>query len=571
MAKPKRTPIVSSKHVYAPEPVSFKNKIVNNFGLLSYLFIILFVGSLFISSLCIGGITWDEVYGIPMIQTHFAAAFNNIPLSDSSNRGLLIYYGMIHLLPGYILSLVFDNYHTCSHITIFMMSLLASFYVYKIARLAGMKHNVAYITAAFLLLYPIWLGHSFFNDKDIPAAVFFTIYSYYVCRVLNVTFLGNRASKSLCFKLILIGALLAGTKFAFFPIIIINSILIMFFYKVPNLSSTALTKDSSHNKNKLSFLRDKVVPKLLFGTIIIGLTLLLTIIFTPGSWHEPVTYIINDILLMGKFAWTGCTHLLGQCIYTNSLEWSTARYLLSWYWVQMPLFFMLLFTLGVVSVVLVFLSSKRCVKHIWMILLVQLLFIPILAIIRNSTLYDATRHTLFCVPIIILICGLGLEFINTIVLKKYARNIVVGLFGLLFLCMIIDVMLLNPYQYAYFNEFSRFYINDKNTDTDYWGFSLRETYEKIDQMQYYTPYISMENGPLPETLTPFMSGNYQFVHYEKNMQVPANISINVIGLVRGGFIEDKINPDRCKLISETSRALLFKSDRFSMSKVYRCN
>src|SRR6185437_6843331 len=476
-----------------------------------------------------------------MINVHFTTAFNSIPLVPNPNDGHLIYYGIINVLPGYIFSLIFGMYYTCSHITIFALSLVASFYVFKIAKLAGVRQNIAYITAVFLLLYPIWLGHSFFNYKDIPAAVFFTMYSYYVCKLCNILFFGKRISKILYFKLILTGALLSATKFAFFPIIIVDSFLLMSVYK------------------------GRVVSKLYFGTIVVILTVFVTMVFTPGAWHQPMIYMINDIVLMGKFVWVGCTTLFGQCIITNSQKWNAAWYLSSWYLVQTPLLFIFLFIAGLIYMIKVFLNQAGvAAKIIWVVLLVQLLLLPILAIIHNSTFYNATRHTLFCIPIIVIISGFGLELSFTI-FGRYARNIILSILSLLALGVIIDDILLNPYQYIYFNELSRHYISNENTENDYWGFSLRETYESIDMMKYYTPYISLENGPMPGSLTPFMSGNYQFVHYEKNMQMPLNTSVNVIGLVRGNDIDSRINQDRCVLVSEASRALLFKPDRLIMS------
>jgi hypothetical protein len=212
------------------------SKVRNNFAQMTnlgrniYFSTMLFVSILFISSIFIGGITWDESGEIPVILRHFSVLFNNIPLNSIQDKAYLVYYGIIQLLPAYLLSLLFGSYHTWSHIITFSLSLLTSFYVYKILILFGLRRNIAYITAALLLIYPIWLGHSFFNNKDIPAAAFFTIYSYYVCRVIHSLLRDGALNRKLYIKLIIIGAILSGTRFAFFPIIIIDSLVITWVY-----------------------------------------------------------------------------------------------------------------------------------------------------------------------------------------------------------------------------------------------------------------------------------------------------------------------------------------------------
>ena len=40
--------------------------------------------------------------------------------------------------------------------------------------------------------------------------------------------------------------------------------------------------------------------------------------------------------------------------------------------------------------------------------------------------------------------------------------------------LFIDTVTLQPYGYVWFNEWARFFANETNYDTDYWGYSLRE-------------------------------------------------------------------------------------------------
>ncbi len=521
--------------------LKIKQYVATNPGLVLYVIMIVISSCLFISSLYIGGITWDEPDGPDMVAIHFAVA-HGIELPDPHVNNH-VYYGIINILPGYILSLFFDNYFVCSHITIFLMSVLASYYVYKICLLIGIKRNFAFITAALLLLYPIWLGHSFFNYKDLSAGAFFTYYTYYVCKVVHAFNTNSKIHKFLYIKLITTGAILVAVKFAFIPAIFVNTLTLALVYK-ENL------------KLRLSFAVKTIILIIIFALIL-----------TPGAWHQPLQYVINDIRLMSKFDWVGCSQLLNHCMNPGLDKWNAGAYLIAWYAVQMPLLFIILFIFGIFAVTKTVIVKYCSSKIIWLIVLMQLFLFPLLAIVRNSAFYDETRHTLFCIPMIVIVGGFGLQFIDKFK-NKLLRITLLLLLSVLSFILLTDDFLINPYQYSYYNEISRIAVNDKNSLTDYWGFSLREAYETTNNNMYYSQYLNLE-VPSPAVLSPYVSDT-KFVKYDKNMQLPPNTSINVIGLVRNNFIDTEINLQRCLLVEAVSRKLLFKSDRLIMSKSYHC-
>jgi hypothetical protein len=43
-----------------------------------------------------------------------------------------------------------------------------------------------------------------------------------------------------------------------------------------------------------------------------------------------------------------------------------------------------------------------------------------------------------------------------------------------FLFLLIDMITLQPCQYVWFNEAARFFTSEKNYETDFWGYSMRE-------------------------------------------------------------------------------------------------
>jgi hypothetical protein len=185
--------------------------------------------------------------------------------------------------------------------------------------------------------------------------------------------------------------------------------------------------------------------------------------------------------------------------------------------------------------------------------------------INNSVLYNATRHTLFCIPIIVIIAAIGFNYILTI---PNLKNILPCLFSLLLFGIIIDDMKLNPYQYTYYNEISRHFITDKNSETDYWGFSLRETYKNIDKIKYPSQYYYVAGGLMPDILAPYMRDRDVCNSYDKNNTLLHNTNINVIGLLGSNDIDNYINQDKCHLVAKTTRGLLFTQTELTMSKAY---
>jgi hypothetical protein len=521
--------------------LKIKHYATSNSGLILYLLMILISSGLFISSLYLGGITWDEPDGPRMVGIHFEVA-HGMQLPDPHVNNL-VYYGIVNILPGYVLALFFDNYFVCSHITIFLMSLLTSYYVYKICLLIEIKRNVSFITSALLLLYPIWLGHSFFNYKDIPAGAFFTYYTYYVCSVVHTFNINGKISRFLYFKLIITGAVLIAVKFAFLPAILLNTLLIASQYK------------------------ESIRLRIYFAVKSVILAIIVALLLTPGAWHQPLQYITNEISVMSKFDWGACSKLLNFCVSPKSDKWNPGTYLIFWYAAQAPLLFITLFILGIIVVVKDLCNKNIRYKIILLIILVQLLLFPLLAIVHNSVFYDATRHTVFCIPMIVIISGFGLQRIDRFK-NRLLRMIFLILLTIFSSILLTDDFLLNPYQYSYYNEISRISVNDKNSETDYWGFSLREAYKTTNNNMYYSQYLNLE-GPSPAVLLPYVS-EIKFVRYDKNMQLPSNTSINLIGLVRDSEIDKRVNLQRCLLVAEISRKLLFKPDRLIMSKAYHC-
>jgi hypothetical protein len=204
------------------------------------------------------------------------------------------------------------------------------------------------------------------------------------------------------------------------------------------------------------------------------LFLFLLYVATPPSWREPFAFVATSIKYMSQHTLGGCTLTAGQCIgrdFDGGNGYSAIKYLALWYTVQLPLFF----AIGLFASICLYVKSFRQARPSQHLIMAALLW-PIAAVsLRNSTLYDGIRHTLFLVPLIV-----AMVFV-TIPASVWLK----GRWWLAcyFVFLLIDTMSLQPYQYIWFNEPARFFASEKNYETDYWGYSMRQAAIRARELQ----------------------------------------------------------------------------------------
>jgi hypothetical protein len=457
----------------------------------------------------------------------------------------------VHLLPGYLLYRLVILFHDFGgnnqavfymvmHISFFLMGVATSWVIYSLLKLFNVNEKLALVSSALLLVYPTWIGSSFFNFKDIPAGFFFTLYTYFICKY------SIRKDNNISYKIAITGALLCGVKFAFVPIIIVSNLYLLFM---------VVFMEQDHCLKKIN------------NIMIMGLiTLIFIYIMTPAAWRSPIFYFTNEIRLMSNHSWGGCTTILGDCINVKSDHWQAWKYLLVWYISQIPTFFILIFVPGLV---VMFNDLVRNFKShiIYIPILLQMLVLPILASIHNSVFYDGTRHTLFCVPMIVFISCIGLNWlvtntINGIVIRRGLIAIASIVLFSSFTVLLYDLLIIAPYQYSYFNEWYRVFYADKKIDNDYWIFSYKEAYDSI------------ANGAAANKIIQIYPAFVDISAYANRKSKPADDKEwYLIGSLRTQidvrqYIKDKsLN---CDMIHEVQRKLLFLKDPVVMSVIFRC-
>jgi len=377
----------------------------------------------------------------------------------------LEYYGIISLLPAWFFWLLQNSvlagrmpldralfyanadpqltgFYQISHVFVALEFILLSFLLVRIA--GFLKAKYPYIPGAICLCIPSLTGHSFVNAKDIPFAFLYTLYTYSLLA---------RASGHGTFRLTALSVLSAGAlvnlKLVFIaPLIIFELILGLFV---------------SPRRYILSLVN-------IFTVAFFALSLALAL--QPASWGgHLIMYLKEAFSAFSSHSWSGCMYWGGSCVGVGSGEWSTLVYILKWLSVKMPLFLVFLLLVSIFVLVINKRDSIVSVLATWFPVLLQLLLLPALAVLRNSNLYDADRHLLFIYPPICLVTGSALGYLIANA-RKYLIALVLSL--LLFLSMLLDDIMMNPYQSAYLNEPSRFFHDHTTTSLDYWAVSAKE-------------------------------------------------------------------------------------------------
>ena len=385
-------------------------------------------------------------------------------------------YGIVAKLPAYLISrfagvsdpasyasLALDAtpyqlYFQIAHLTTILLGLCSSAVLIIVAR--AMNLRLAWSAGLILLLTPRFMGDSFFNVKDIPFAFFYLLYS--TSLFLRLRRLPAHPSPAPA-RLILFSAISAG---------------LMGSMKIVALVPVVMTE---------AFLA-VIVPRRcrwLDGLHICIDAVLLSLLFTPSSWLEPLRFLNGAFKLFRSHDWPGGTWWNGEFLsrVQDPLHWSTAGYLLRWLLSTTPLWILLLALVGAARLLrswrrrgvrggeAVALGRQRGTLLPVLPFLLQLLLLPMLAVLGNANLYDGVRHLLFIYPPLALLAAFGLDGLSAFVGSHGAG--LAARFGLVAVAVmatltLVDVFTLFPYAYVYFNEPMRFVLSPANTAYDYW-------------------------------------------------------------------------------------------------------
>lgn len=459
-----------------------------------YLFVLGIYLMLFLSALSSGITSWDEETDYLGIRTQIAHAVEFLRGKSPDYRSIhsnLEYYGTAGLLPAWLawffqqsflvgrLTLrqalyepaadhQLTGFYASSHFILGLEFVLLSLFCVAISRFLGAKYP--WLSGSLSLLIPSLLGHSFINPKDLPFALFYTAYTYCLLK-------RSRSSdpRWLGFSILSAGFLMNQKFVALLPVLISEALLIVV------------------QSNNLRSVRSFLVP---------SLGLLLAFVLQPASWGLPPWFYLNEAFnTFSLHEWGGCMWWGSTCIGIRNENWSAFVYLLKWWSVKWP--FLLVYLLLVrLFFILVHFSRRPEIflrPSAWWLLSAQIFVIPILAILRNSNLYDADRHMLFAYPALAVIACFGFQSLWDWKGANALRLTSLALVCITSMTMLLDVLLLHPYQSAYLNESARFSHDHSTTALDYWSVSAKEVIRQAQLNGTLTlnPVVDDSLGTLP--------------------------------------------------------------------------
>ena len=138
----------------------------------------------------------------------------------------------------------------------------------------------------------------------------------------------------------------------------------------------------------------------------------------------------------------------GSCVGINQPGWLTLRYLWNWWSIKWPLLLVLLVALQAAWCLNRLSRDPQSLKwgNPWWLLLSQAVLVPGMAVLRQSNLYDADRHTLFVYPALAVIAAFGFQRLWQWDGPSLLRRALLALAAALAFVLVLDDLALNPYQ-----------------------------------------------------------------------------------------------------------------------------
>ena len=441
----------------------------------SLLFLALFFyGALSVIALATGGVTWDEVLDFEGVNGAFWHAVNTLKGHSPDYKTItfdLEFYGNFTRWPVYLIWRLFQvfpwenlqgfprtsfvivsGYIGLNHFSSILYGVFTAYLLYKLSSLLWPSSK--YLAPALLLTLPVWIGHSWFNSKDVPVAFAYTLYTLGSTILIKEVALDTRNISTLGKPVYLLGkiricpsmfaralgiAALLGSRLGMLPFVLASDFLI------------CALKPSG-----ITFRR---IAGSLFGGIAAAY------LATPQAWSSPLTYVVDTI-----------SHYSARTSGASSL--GTLVYILGNLFDTLPL----IVTVGL----LCFLQALKPPAPISKIvpfvpIFLQGFLVPAALVVGGKGLYNELRQVLFIYPSLIFFSSIGLSrFValssgDVLVGPRFSfKGLMPMLLGLAWLVLLLDLVFISPFQYLYRSEVSRIVRPNHALRRDYWGFSVRE-------------------------------------------------------------------------------------------------
>lgn len=517
------------------------------------MFLITLIGLLTVGNY---GISWDEESQIIDVEDNFNLITTGKPIPGDSK-----YYGAIFnvsaeaifqvqniftkgIKDGWLdVELTKESFYKriqVKHLLTFLLSLVTYLSVAgMVGILAGSES--AWFGAFILALFPRFWGHSFFNPKDIPFAAMFTLGTFLgTCLVgyyLKVDQdkdikLGNNSLTIYSLLYGILVGLVTGTR--------IGGFFLLFFVGVTHLVISLGERRSIYRY----FFRFWS----LYGLMFVAWAITVTIIH-PASWYNPIGWFWETLQYLSKHSWDSTILFEGKSISAKSIPW---YYLPKWLFLTIPFIWQISFFIGLVLIFARYKTLTNIQRACLILVLLMVFFMPMIAILKKSTIYDGMRQFLFILPGIAVVSATALIWIYQYLSRKNIRIFAVSLLIILLSAIVFDMVILHPYEYIYFNRISGGLAKAENQyDIDYWGLSMREGMEWINDNGVKDAKV-LSSDPLSSSVT-FAEPHTQVVSYEEFKQLKENNNLKHLYYITLTRLDYKGNFPHCPIVHSVER------------------
>lgn len=293
------------------------------------------------------------------------------------------------------------------------------------------------ITAAALLALPMWTGHLMFNVKDVPVATGYTLMTLALVAMVSPA-PGHRLLRVA--GLVVGISLMAGTRPAMASAVLIAGVV---------LAAGAIRARSRGGSRP-------AVGEALTGVAVAGV--LLAAVY-------PNVFLHPDLLVRS----------VGQSADFRDSDSSAYLYVPFHLAAQFPLLLQALFVVGLWSAITVGTRSWRLEparSTRLTLVVVQAAALPVVAVAKNSDLYNGLRQLLFASPAWAVLVTLGMAHVLGWAATRGRLGLVGGVSVVALVAPVADQATLFPYQYTYFNV--ALDGTGVHVQSDYWRTSVPE-------------------------------------------------------------------------------------------------
>lgn len=386
------------------------------------------------------------------------------------------------------------------HILTFLLSLLA---YASVAGIVGIltEPQYAWLGSITLALFPRFWGHSFFNPRNMSLAAMFTLGTFLGTYLLGYYFRAKPEKLKLGINRTTLYSLLYGIVVGLVTGARVDGSILLLFVAIAHLLTCIASKNLP--REFWRFWR-------FYGLMFIAWAIS-TIIIYPLSWFNPIGWFKNAWQFFYDEDWPLTVLFKGQFVPAESPPWN---YLPQWLTITIPVIWQVLFLTGLCWIVFRYNKLTDIQRAGIILVLLQIFFLPSIVIFKQATIYDGMRQFLYMLPGIAAIVATTLVWIYQKIPTKTSRLFAIALTIALISPIVWDAIALHPYEYLYFNRaFGGLAAARDRFETDYWGLSMREGMEWINNNSNSGAKV-VSSEPLISSAT-FAASNVEVIPYEE--------------------------------------------------------